>query len=110
MSREKTKYTFAYVKEGYTSFFERVMVLYNLKLSKNEKRYGIDEVRNFVVELVEAGAIINHLAKGISRSIDEYSFIVSNEKTIDEGTLEFYSANLSFVREAVNAAIGEMIH
>ena len=110
MSNQKNHLTVSDVKEQYVTFFERVMVLYNLTLSKKEKDHDVEDVKRFANELYETGRISEFTKKEIDDTLDDFSSLLlvqSKKWAID---LDYLDTIISLATDDINAEIGTLIH
>lgn len=110
MSNQKNHLTVSDVKEQYVTFFERVMVLYNLTLSKKEKDHDVEDVKRFANELYETGRISDFTKKEIDDTLDDFSSLLlvqSKKWAID---LDYLDTRISLATDDINAEIGVLIH
>ena len=63
--------TLSSVRTGFATFFERVMVLYNLTFLKEEKDHKVQNVRKYSEELWDAGHISEYIKSEIDDAIDK---------------------------------------
>ena len=110
MPNQKNHLTVSDVKKQYTSFFERVMVLYNLTLSKNEKDHDVEDVKRFATELYETGRIDDYDKKVIEEALEDFTSLLTAESNKWDIDLEFLDVRLSFAIDNINAKIGALIH
>ena len=110
MSNQKNHLSVFDVRKQYASFFERVMVLYNLTLSKGEKDHDVEDVKRYATELYETGRIDDYDKKVIDEALEDFASLLiaeSNKWPID---LEFLDARIDFATDEINAEIGALIH
>ena len=110
MSNQKNHLTVSDVKEQYNTFFERIMVLYNLALSKKEKDHDVGDVKRFANELYETGRISEFTKKEIDDTLDDFSSLLlvqSKKWAID---LDYLDTRISLATDDINAEIGALIH
>ena len=98
------------IRKQYTSFFERVMVLYNLTLSKNEKDHDVEDVKRFATELYETGRIDDYDKKAIDETLEDFTSLLSVQSNKRDIDLEYLDARISIATESINAEIGALIH
>ena len=110
MSNRKKHLTVSEVKEHYISFFERVMVLYNLTLSKNEKDHDVEDVKRFATELYETGRIDDYDKKEIEEALEDFTSLLTAESHKWDIDLEYLDARISLATDGINADIGALIH
>lgn len=110
MLNQKNHLTVSDVRKQYTSFFERVMVLYNLTLSKNEKDHDVEDVKRFATELYETGHIDDYDKKAIDEALDDFTSLLSVQSNKWDIDLEYLDARISIATESINAEIGALIH
>ncbi len=110
MSSQKNHLSVSDVKKQYISFFERVMVLYNLTLSKNEKDHDVEDVKRFATELYETGRIDDYDKKAIDEALDDFTSLLSNQSKKWPIDLEYLDARIDLAISDINAEIGTLIH
>jgi len=110
MPNQKNHLTVSDVRKQYISFFERVMVLYNLTLSKNEKDHDVEDVKRFATELYETGRIDDYDKKVIEEALEDFTSLLTAESNKWDIDLEFLDVRLSFAIDNINAKIGALIH
>lgn len=110
MSNQKNHLTVSDVRKQYASFFERVMVLYNLTLSKNEKDHDVEDVKRFATELYETGRIDDYDKKAIDKALDDFTSLLSNQSKKWPIDLEYLDAMIDLATSSINAEIGALIH
>ena len=110
MSNQKNHLTVSDVRKQYTSFFERVMVLYNLTLSKNEKDHDVEDVKRFATELYDTGRIDDYDKKVIKEALEDSALLLTAESNKWDIDLEYLEARISLATDGINAEIGALIH
>lgn len=110
MLNQKNHLTVSDVRKQYTSFFERVMVLYNLTLSKNEKDHDVEDVKRFATELYETGRVDDYDKKAIDEALDDFTSLLSVQSNKRDIDLEFLDARIDLATSSINAEIGALIH
>lgn len=110
MLNQKNHLTVSDVRKQYTSFFERVMVLYNLTLSKNEKDHDVEDVKRFTTELYETGRISDYTKKTIDESIADFTLLLSGQTKKRNIDLDYLYARIDLATDGINAEIGALIH
>ncbi len=110
MLNQKNHLSVSDVRKQYTSFFERVMVLYNLTLSKNEKDHNVEDVKRFANELYETGRISEYTKDEIDDALDDFALLLSNQSKKWDIDLEYLDARISLAADDINAEIGALIH
>ena len=110
MLNQKNHLTVSDVRKQYTSFFERVMVLYNLALSKNEKDHDVEDVKRFATELYETGRIDDYDKKAIDEALDDFTSLLSVQSNKLDIDLEYLDAMIDLATSSINAEIGAFIH
>ena len=63
------------VRTSYSTFFERVMVLYNLAFFKEEKGYKAEVVKKYADELFEANRISEYVHSIIGEAIQKFTLL-----------------------------------
>ena len=110
MLNQKNHLTVSDVRKQYISFFERVMVLYNLTLSKNEKDHDVEDVKRFATELYETGRIDDYDKKVIEESLEDFTSLLTAESHKWDIDLEYLDARIDLATDWINAEIGALIH
>ena len=110
MLNQKNHLTVSDVKKQYISFFERVMVLYNLTLSKNEKDHDVEDVKRFATELYETGRIDDYDKKEIEEALEDFASLLTAESNKWDIDLEYLDAMIDLATSSINAEIGALIH
>lgn len=110
MSNQKNHLTVSDVKKQYISFFERVMVLYNLTLSKNEKDHDVEDVKRFTTELYDTGRIDDYDKKVIKEALEDSALLLTAESNKWDIDLEYLDARISLATDWINTEIGALIH
>lgn len=98
------------VRTSYSTFFERVMVLYNLTFFKEEKDHKVEDVKRFAIELHEAGRISDYIKEIIDESIANFALLLPGQFKKRAVDLDYLDANISLAISDINAEIGELIH
>lgn len=109
MRNQNNLVTVSYVKEQYTTFFNRVRVLYNISFSKDEKGREIEDVKRFANELYEAGRIDDYTKRIIDESIETYTSQLNGQIRNRAVDLEYLDATISLAIDDINAEIGGLI-
>lgn len=110
MLNQKNHLSVSDVRKQYTSFFERVMVLYNLTLSKNEKDHDVEDVKRFATELYETGRIDDYDKEVIDEALDDFTSLLLAESNKWDIDLEFLDARIDLATSSINAKIGALVH
>lgn len=110
MLNQKNHLSVSDVRKQYVSFFERVMVLYNLTLSKNEKDHDVEDVKRFATELYETGRIDDYDKEVINKALDDFTSLLTAESNKWDIDLEFLDARIDLATSSINAKIGALIH
>ena len=98
------------VRRQYSTFFERVMVLYNLVFFKEEKDHKVEDVKKFTVELYEAGRISDYIKETIDESVANFALLLPGQIKRGIVDLDYLDANISLAISEINAEIGKLIH
>ena len=98
------------VRRNYSTFFQRVMVLYNLSFAKEETDHKVEDVKRFTIELHEAGRISDYIKEIIDESIANFRLLLPGQMQKGIVDLEYLDANISLAISEINAEIGELIH
>lgn len=109
MRNQNNLVTVSYVKEQYTTFFNRVRVLYNISFSKDEKGREIEDVKRFANELYEAGRIDDYTKIIIDESIETYTSQLNGQIRNRAVDLEYLDTTISLAIDYINAEIGGLI-
>ena len=110
MTNKKNHLSVSDVKKQYISFFERVMVLYNLTLSKNEKDHDVEDVKRFATELYDTGRIDDYDKKEIEEALEDFASLLTAESNKWDIDLEYLDAMIDLATSSINAEIGALIH
>ena len=110
MSNRKKHLTVSEVKEHYISFFERIMVLYNLTFSKKEKDHDVEDVKRYAIALYETGRIDNYDKKAIKEALEDFASLLAAESNKWDIDLEYLDATIDLTTSSINAEIGALIH
>ena len=110
MSNRKNHLSVSDIKEQYITFFERVMVLYNLTLSKKEKDHDVEDVKRFANELYETGRISEYTKDEIDDALDDFVLLLSNQSKKWAIDLDYLDARKSLATDDINTEIGALIH
>ena len=110
MSNRKKHLTVSEVKEHYISFFERVMVLYNLAFSKKEKDHDVEDVKRYAIALYETGRIDDYDKEAIDEALDDFTSLLSTQSKKWPIDLEYLDARIDLATSSINAEIGALIH
>ena len=102
--------TLSSVRTEFATFFERVMVLYNLSFFKEEKDHKVEDVKRFTIELHEAGRINDYIKELIDESISDFALLLPGQVKKRGIDLDFLDAKISLAISDLNAEIGELIH
>ena len=98
------------VREQYNTFFERIMVFYNLALSKEEKDHNVKDVKRFAIELYETGRISDYIKETIDESVANFALLLPGQIKRGIVDLDYLDANISLAISEINAEIGKLIH
>ena len=110
MSNRKKHLTVSEVKEHYISFFERVMVLYNLTFSKKEKDHNVEDVKRYAIALYETGRIDDYDKEVIDGALEDFTSLLSTQSKKWPIDLEYLDARIDLATSSINAEIGALIH
>lgn len=110
MSKNKNVPTISSVRSQFSTFFNRVMVLYNLSFQKEETSHKVDDVKKFAEELFAADRISEYIKSEIDEAIDRFASVLPGKMKRDNPYLEYLDAWLSLSISDLNAEIGELIH
>lgn len=110
MSNQKNHLSVSDVKEQYITFFERVMILYNLALSKKEKDHDVEDMKRFANELYETGRISEFVKGEIDNALDDFALLLSAQSKKWAIDLDYLDARISLATDDINAEIGALIH
>ena len=102
--------TLSSVRTEFATFFERVMVLYNLTFRKEEKDHKVDDVKRFTLELYEAGSISDYIKETIDDTIEKFALLLPGQTKKRCVDLEYLDAYISLNISDINSEIGELIH
>ena len=109
MSNQKNLLSVSSVREQYNTFFERIMVFYNLALSKEEKDHNVEDVKRFAIELYETGRISDYIKETIDESLSDFTSLLSGQTKKRAIDLDYLDANISLAIGDINAEIGALI-
>ena len=110
MSSQKLRPTVSSVRTQFATFFERVMVLYNLRFFKEEKDHKVEDVKRFALELYEAGAISEYIKENIDDTIEKFTLLLPGQMKKRFVDLEYLEAYTSLNIGDINSEIGELVH
>ena len=102
--------TLSSVRTEFATFFQRVMVLYNLAFRKEEKDHRVEDVKRFTLELYDAGSISDYIKELIDDTIEKFTLLLPGQIRKGFVDLDFLDAHISLAIGDINAEIGEMIH
>ena len=75
MSNQKFPVSVSIVRHEFGTFFERVLLLYNLAFFKEEKGYRAEPVKKYADELFEANRISNYIHSIIGEAIQNFALL-----------------------------------
>ena len=110
MLNQKNHLSVSDVRKQYTSFFERVMVLYNLIMSIEEKNHDVEDVKRYATELYETGRIDYYDKKVIDEALEDFTSLLTAESNKWDIDLEYLDAMIDLATSSINAEIGALIH
>lgn len=110
MLEEENRPTVSSVRTQFSTFFERVMVLYNLTFFKEEKSHRVEDAKRFSVELFEADKISEYIKSVIDDAIENFALLLPGKRKRDDPYLEYLDAWVSLAIGDINSEIGELIH
>ena len=110
MSNQQSKASVSYVRTQFALFFQRVMVLYNLRFSKEEKDHKVEDVKRFTIELYEADYISDYIKETIDDTIEMFSLLLPGQIKKRNVDLDYLDACISLNISDINSEIGELIH
>ena len=102
--------TLSSVRTEFATFFQRVMVLYNLKFFREEKDHRVEDVKRFALELYDAGSISDYIKDLIDDTIEKFALLLPGQIKKRGVDLDYLDAHISLAISDINAEIGEMIH
>ena len=98
------------VRRNYSTFFQRVMVLYNLSFTKEETDHKVEDVKRFTLELYQSGHINDYIKETINDTIEKFALlhpVALKKRYVD---LDYLDAFISLNIDDINSEIGELIH
>ena len=110
MSSRKLPATISSVRTSFATFFERVMVLYNLTFQKEEKDHKVEDVKRFTLELYQSGHINDYIKETINDTVEKFALlhpVALKKRYVD---LDYLDAFISLNIDDINSEIGELIH
>ena len=110
MLKEENTPTVSSVRTQFSTFFERVMVLYNQVFFKEEKDHRVEDVKRFAIELFEADKISEYIKSVIDDAIENFASLLPGKRKRDDPYLEYLDAWVSLAISDINSEIGELIH
>ena len=109
MSKQIHEPTVSSVRSQFSTFFDRVRVLYNLSFTKEEKSNRVKDVERFANELFEADKIGEYIKFTIDEAISNFTYLLPGRE-VDDLVLDHFDALISISINDINAEIGELIH
>ena len=100
----------SYMRRQFGTFFERVMVLYNLSFNKEEESHKAEDVKRFAKKLFEADRISEYIKTVIDDAIENFALLLPGKMKRDDPYLEYLDAWVSLSISDINSEIGELIH
>ena len=110
MSNQQNKASVSYIRTQFALFFQRVMILYNLKFSKEEKNHKVEDVKRFTLELYEADYISDYIKETIDNTIVKFALLLPGQIKKRCVDLDYLDAFISLNIDDINSEIGELIH
>lgn len=106
----QSKNSISYVRREFALFFERVMVLYNLRFNKEEKDHKVEDVKRFASELYDTGYISDFIKTYIDDTIEMFALLLPGQAKKRGVDLDYLDACISLNISDINSEIGELIH
>ena len=110
MSSRKLPATISCVRTSFATFFERVMVLYNLTFQKEEKDHKVEDVKRFALELYQSGHINDYIKETIDDTVEKFALLLPGQIKKRCVDLDYLDAFISLNIDDINSEIGELIH
>ena len=110
MSNQQNRVSVSYVRTQFSLFFQRVMVLYNLRLSKEEKDHKVENVKGFTIELYDTGYISDYIKETIDNTIEMFALLLPGQIKKRNVDLDYLDACISLNISDINSEIGGLIH
>lgn len=107
---KKLPATLSTLRTEFATFFDRVMVLYNLSFTKEEKDHRVEDVKRFADELFNADKISEYIKTVIDDAIENFALLLPGKRKRDDPYLEYLDAWISLSIDDINSEIGELIH
>ena len=86
------------VRHEFGTFFERVLVLYNLAFFKEEKGYRAEAVKKYADELFEANRISDYIYSIVGEAIQKFTLLLP-------GNLKKMAPNLEHLEQWITISI-----
>ena len=102
--------TLSSVRTEFAAFFQRVMVLYNLKFFKEVQDHKVEDVKRFTLELYDAGSISDYIKELIDDTIEKFTLLLPGQIKKGIVDLDYLDAHISLAISDINAEIGDCIH
>ena len=110
MSNKQMMPSISHVSSEFGTFFERVMVLYNLTFSKKEKDQDAEDVKRYATALYETGRIDDYDKEVIDGALEDFTSLLSTQSKKWPIDLEYLDARIDLATSSINAGIGALIH
>ena len=98
------------IRKQYSIFFKRVMVLYNLVFFREEKDHKVEDVKQFAIELYEAGHISDYIKEMIDESIANFALLLPGQLKKRGANLNYLDKSISLAISDINVEINGLIH
>ncbi len=110
MSNQDLPISVSIVRHEFGTFFERVLMLYNLAFFKEEKGYRAEAVKKYADELFEANRISDYIHSVIGEAIQKLTLLSPvNLKEMNPDKLRTLSKWISISIFDINLEINELI-
>ena len=110
MSNQDFPISVSIVRHEFGTFFERVLILYNLAFFKEEKGYRAEAVKKYADELFEANRISDYIHSIIGEAIQKFTLLSPvNLKEMNPDKLRTLSKWINISISDINGEISELM-
>ena len=110
MSNQKFPVSVSIVRHEFGTFFERVLLLYNLAFFREEKGYRAEAVKKYADELFEANRISDYIHSIIGEAIEKFTLLSPAKlKEMNPDKLRLLSQWISISISDINGEINELM-
>lgn len=89
------------VRGSFSTFFDRVRILYNLSFFKEEKNHKVEDVKKYADELFEANRISDYIHSIIGEAIEKFALLLP-------GNLKKMAPNLAQLEQWITISISDI--